>query len=106
MGRKGFTLIEVLVALAISAIALLAIVKASTGSISQTDHLRHHVEAVWVAQDILSQHALHLLPKGQNAGEAIVLTHHYHWQLLSSDADRFVRVVVSDDKTQLLSLEY
>lgn len=105
MGRAGFTLIEVLVALAIVAIALLAIVKASTSNIRHAERLRHHVEAVWVAQDILSQQALGLISKGQTVGEMTVLKHRYSWQLSSVSDGRFSKISVRDETGQLISME-
>ncbi|WP_269530756.1 type II secretion system minor pseudopilin GspI [Chitinimonas sp. BJYL2] len=56
MRRAGFTLIEVLVALAVLAIALTASVRAtlvvSDGSLS----LRRHLAGGWVAQNRLNEH--------------------------------------------------
>lgn len=53
---KGFTLIEVLVALAILAIALAAAARASSMSISNSDTLKQHLLANWVAQNRLAEH--------------------------------------------------
>lgn len=48
---SGFTLIEVLVALAVIAIALSAAVRATIGTIDGANSLKHHLAAGWVAQN-------------------------------------------------------
>lgn len=52
----GFTLIEVLVALAVLAIALAAVMQTVTHSIDLTASLRDRNIALWVAQNRLTQH--------------------------------------------------
>ena len=52
----GFTLIEVLVALAIVSIALLAALRAAGQGTNNADELRLRLLASWVAQDALAEH--------------------------------------------------
>jgi general secretion pathway protein I len=52
---RGFTLFEVLVALAIVAVALLAALRAAGQVTSNMGDLRGHLLAEWVAQDVLSE---------------------------------------------------
>ncbi|MBI3545466.1 MAG: type II secretion system minor pseudopilin GspI [Gammaproteobacteria bacterium] len=54
----GFTLVEVLVALAVLAIALAALMRAMGQSIDVTAALRERNLALWVAQNRLSQHQM------------------------------------------------
>lgn len=54
--RSGFTLLEVLVALAIVAIALLAALRASGQSTANVGELRARLLAGWVAENILAEH--------------------------------------------------
>ena len=54
--RGGFTLVEVLVALAIISIALMAALRAAGQGTSNADALRSHLLARWVAQDLLAEH--------------------------------------------------
>lgn len=58
---RGFTLIEVLIALAITAIALTAIIKATSQAIRSTTHLQQKTIALWVAQDILNSARVNLI---------------------------------------------
>ncbi|MBI3529670.1 MAG: type II secretion system minor pseudopilin GspI [Betaproteobacteria bacterium] len=51
--QPGFTLFEVLVALAIIAIALLAAMRAAGQGTSNVSELRAHLLAGWVAQNVL-----------------------------------------------------
>lgn len=54
----GFTLVEVLVALAILAIALAAVLRAMGQAIDLTSDLRDRTEALWVAEDRVTEHQL------------------------------------------------
>jgi general secretion pathway protein I len=53
---KGFTLIEVLVALAIISIALLAALRAAGQGTANLDELRSRLLAGWVAENLLAVH--------------------------------------------------
>lgn len=54
--QQGFTLIEVLVALAVLAISLSAIVRGVNQAITSTESLRDRTLALWVLQDDLALH--------------------------------------------------
>jgi general secretion pathway protein I len=54
--RGGFTLIEVLVALAIVSIALLAALRAAGQGTANTGELRSRLLAGWVAQNLVAEH--------------------------------------------------
>jgi len=54
--RSGFTLIEVLVALAIISIALLAALRAAGQGTANVGDLRARLLAGWVAENILAEH--------------------------------------------------
>ncbi|HYA37370.1 MAG TPA: type II secretion system minor pseudopilin GspI [Candidatus Methylomirabilis sp.] len=55
---RGFTLVEVLVALAVLAIALAAVMRAMAQAIDTTATLREHEVALWVAENRLIQHQM------------------------------------------------
>ncbi len=54
--RAGFTLVEVLVALAIVSIALLAALRAAGQGTTSVGELRSHLLAGWVAENLLAEH--------------------------------------------------
>lgn len=54
--RAGFTLIEVLVALAIISIALLAALRAAGQGTNNVGELRSRLLAGWVAENLLAEH--------------------------------------------------
>lgn len=68
---KGFTLLETLVALAILAIALAAVMRATAAGTNHAESMRMRVLADWVAQNRLAQHAARgdFLPPGIQNGE-------------------------------------
>jgi general secretion pathway protein I len=54
-GQRGFTLLEILVALAVLALAMSAVIKAASDyTVSQT-HLRDRTMATWVARNVLAE---------------------------------------------------
>ena len=97
--QKGFTLLESLVALAILAIALAAVLRATSASTSHVDALRQRLLADWVAQNRI---ALHLgrgdwLPVGSQQGEETQAGIKFLWHEEVSDTPNhaFRRIEVS-----------
>lgn len=68
--RNGFTLIEVLVALAIISIALLASLRVAGGATNNAGELRARLFAGWVAENVLTEQRVHgvWLPLGVQRG--------------------------------------
>lgn len=68
--RNGFTLLEVMVALAILAIALSAVMRAVGSATSSVDELRLRTLAGWVAENRLAEHRARQdwLPLGRQEG--------------------------------------
>jgi general secretion pathway protein I len=60
--NAGFTLIEVLLALAIIAIALTALLKSTAQNVTNTHRLKEKTISHWVAMQGVSMIQLHLLP--------------------------------------------
>ncbi len=71
--RTGFTLIEVLVALAIISIALLAALRAAGQGTTNVSDLRARLLAGWVAENILAEHRARgdWLPLGIQRGKGL-----------------------------------
>jgi len=69
--RRGFTLVEVLVALAIVSIALLAALRAAGQGTNSVGELRSRLLAGWVAENLLAEHRARAdwLPPGIQRGK-------------------------------------
>lgn len=84
MRIKAFTLIEVLVALVIIAIACTAVVKAMSDGVLVSSHLRQALTSRWVASNVLSQLQNGLLPSlrdnPQQAGKVSMMGKQWGWQ--------------------------
>ncbi|MDG4598043.1 MAG: type II secretion system minor pseudopilin GspI [Candidatus Contendobacter sp.] len=79
----GFTLLEVLVALAVLAIAMGAIIHAATQSINTTATLRDRTFAGWVARNQINALLLESKPwpeEGSRAGKAELANRVWHWE--------------------------
>ncbi len=79
---RGFTLLEVLVALAIVAVALTAAVRATGVSIDSSTQVKEHLLASWVAQNRLAElTARHAFPPlGSNSGSAQEAGRNFTWE--------------------------
>jgi general secretion pathway protein I len=95
----GFTLLEVLVALAILAIAMAAVSRTASSSIRNADALRVRVIADWVAQNRLANHqAINDWPSpGIQTGSEDQAGQTYPWQeeVISTPNPTMRRIVVS-----------
>ena len=84
LGHRGFTLVEVMVALAIVAIAVPALLLALFQQLDGTEHLRDRSIASWVATDRLSELRLVVakqgaLPEGELLGETRLAERDWYW---------------------------
>ena len=73
---------EVLIALVILAIALLAVVKSMNSSVRNTYRIKNSLSAHWVAMNIASELQLSLLPlpkEGVIEGDMNLLGQQWHW---------------------------
>ncbi len=95
--RRGFTLVEVLVALAVLALALIAALRASGMSVANTGEIRDRLLAGWVAQDRVAEHRARRdwLPVGVYHGDVVQGGMQFRWE----------ERVTSTQNTQFLRLE-
>ncbi|MFA6972666.1 MAG: type II secretion system minor pseudopilin GspI [Gallionella sp.] len=108
--QKGFTLLESLVALAILAIALAAVLRATSASTNHVDALRLRLMADWVAQNRLTLHAGRgdWLPVGSQQGDEVQAGLKFIWEekISSTPNPAFRRIEVgvasADDPQQTL----
>lgn len=96
--NRGFTLLEVLVALAILAVALAAALRATGLAAGQTEALRDRLGATWVAQNRVALHrAMHEWPSpGEYSGDAEQAGMRFAWQEVVSNTPNpaFRRIAV------------
>ena len=80
--NKGFTLIEVMVALAVVAIGLAAVLKAINEEVAGADLTRNKTIALWLLENKASEIRLNtVLPNlGINQGDLNVFNQKWHWQ--------------------------
>lgn len=91
MKKLGFTLIEVLIAMMIIAIAFTAILKATNTNTLQTERVENKMTAHWVAMEILTAAQVGTLPlPPQNRpleGKTKMLGRIYHWEVKSQETN-------------------
>lgn len=66
--QAGLTLIEVLIALAIVGIAMMAVIKATSQNINGTSYLQNKTMAMWVGQEVMSEVRVGVLKNGHSSG--------------------------------------
>jgi general secretion pathway protein I len=82
MRPRGFTLVEVLVALMIVAIGMSAVLATLTSSAETTAYLREKSFAEWVAMNRIAELRLQVQPPaiGKSAGEAELAGQRWRWE--------------------------
>ena len=87
--KQGFTLIEVLIAVAVLAIALLAVLRAIEVSIGNSQHLQQKTIAHWIAMNTLAsaRSGIILLPTAgaTQRGDNKMLGSDYHWEMTANN---------------------
>jgi general secretion pathway protein I len=96
---RGFTLIEVLVALAIVAIGMAALMSALTSSASSTVYLRDKTQAEWVALNQIEamRLALQRPTKGETDGDTEMAGRKWKWhqEVMETEVKGIMRIDVS-----------
>jgi general secretion pathway protein I len=94
--QHGFTLMEILVALTILAIALSAIISLASNQTLNTTHLRDKTLAHWVAMNKIAELQLsgEWPAKGKQQGDEEMGMHEWHWvRTVTTTPDERVRQV-------------
>ena len=80
--RTGFTLVEILVALAIVSVALMSALRAAGQGTNSVGELRSRLLAGWVAEDRIAEHRARAdwLPLGVQRGTARQGGIEFHWR--------------------------
>lgn len=98
---NAFSLIEVLIALIILAIAFLAIMETTQSNIRSSIHVKDTLTADWVALNIMSSLQAQLMPAprpgSSQSGTTNMLNQTWRWTIKSdaTGSDRYTRVTVT-----------
>lgn len=99
-GSRGLTLIEVLIALAIAAIALTAVIKATSQNIRSSGYLETKTQAMWAGQEVLAEARAGVLKlpglSDKLDGKTRILSRDWYWQASEEETPnkRINKVVV------------
>ncbi|HBA35188.1 MAG TPA: type II secretion system protein GspI [Gammaproteobacteria bacterium] len=90
--QQGFTLMEVLVALAVLAVSMAALIQTAANNASNAGHLRDKVFALWVAENRLAElRVADTWPDlGKRSGDVEMANYRWYW------TQNVVKTVTSD----------
>ncbi len=83
--KQGFTLLEVLVALAVLAIGLAAVIKVSIENAENARYLRDKTLAHWVAMNVLTEIQIREESPKLGEGTAMMAAREWYWVLKVSE---------------------
>ncbi len=95
---RAFTLVEVLVALAVLSLALIAALRAGNVGVANSGEIRDRLLAGWVAENRLAEHRARRdwVPVGVYQGDALQGGKQFRWEekVTSTQNSQFLRVEV------------
>lgn len=101
---RGFTLLEVLVALAVLAISLGAVIRVASHSTATVSQLRERTLAAWVASNAINELLLSASwpPPGNRQGSELMAGQAWYWQMqvVNTDDPELRRLEVSVSPTE------
>lgn len=117
--QSGLTLIEVLIALAIVAIAMTAIIKATSQNIRGSTYIKDKTIAMWVGQQVLNEARIGLLQPSKDSeklkAKTKMLNADWYWDLSQSETPNkrikkvevrvFTHEVDNDDESPTITME-
>lgn len=89
--HSGFTLVEVLLALAIIAIALTALLKSMAQNVENTHRIKQKTVSHWVAMQGVAMAQLGLLQINQNqetTQDTVMLGEHWYWRAKATNTSQ------------------
>lgn len=91
--QKAFTLLEVLVALAVLTMGLGTVIKVAGSQASQLSYLKNKTIALWVANNKVNEIQLDKWPRtGNSSGREFMANQEWRWKLkVSNTADKDLR---------------
>ena len=112
--ETGFTLIEVLIAVAVLAIGLLAVMRVTGVAIKNSEYLKQKTLAHWVAMDVMASAEVGLTmipsPGGNQSGQVKILDKTYPWKMTANNVPNLpiiqveLQVFTSDNQRSLDSV--
>ena len=97
--NKGFTLLEVMVALFFAAIALTTLVKGSAENVNNANYLRDKTFSQWVAVNKINEWRVQKLfpPVGKTSGQQMMGKEEWYWvaQVINTENKDIRRVEIS-----------
>lgn len=112
MKNNGFTLVEVLIALLIIAIALTAVIHATTQTTRSLIHVQEKMTAHWVGMNVLSEVQTKMIVIQKDTplppGKTTMLGALWYWKIVTNPAEKIptmlkVRVFVENQQHQLIT---
>lgn len=106
LSQRGFTLMEVLVAVAVLATALAAAIRVSSQAGSNTLELRERTYAGWVAENQIARIRSGIAPlygPATRSGTAEMAGNEWQWELTATEADP--QLPIDIELTRLLQID-